>query len=117
MKTHNCLREKLAILDSGLDDRIMEIYKLILFSRFLETKPAAGTIEMLYFRTHDGAKWVQVLGDGNPAGAFEFSGELYDHLCDAYLPSLGDIRDAQPMIDRRWATIFMAKTRNDSTGG
>ena len=112
--TQNCLREKLAIFDSGLDDRIVEIYKLLLLVKYQKEHPDAGQIQLLYYQEPAGNRGVEVIVNDNSIGAFEFSNEVYDHISSEFLPKMKDIRDDEPLIDRQWA-IQMLKTIRSGT--
>jgi len=115
VRSQNQLREKLAIFDSGLDDRIIEIFKIFLLARFQEDHPEnSGKIELLYF-FDDGKHMIQVMDGDEPAGVAELPSDFYEELKNKFAPHLPDIRKAEPFIDRQWAIKTLklgSKTNN-----
>ena len=99
------LQEKIQIFDAGLDDRIVEIFKLLLLYQTVQPDLFDET-ELYYFRD-DGTDYVQVIMENAPAGSFEMTPEVYEKLAQDFMPKLPDIRDAEPEIDRTWALEFM----------
>lgn len=115
VRSQNQLREKLAIFDSGLDDRIIEIFKIFLLAKYQEDHPEGHeTIELLYF-ADDGKHLIQILADNRPAGVSEIPLEFYERLKSDYNSKLPDIRKDEPFIDRQWAIETLklgSKTNN-----
>lgn len=107
VRSQNELREKLAILDSGLDDRIVEIFKIFLLAKYQEDNPnKSQNIKLLYF-TNDGKHFIQVFTDDNPAGVAEIPMDFYEKLKSDYSSKLPNIRKDAPFIDRQWAIEAM----------
>lgn len=107
VRSQNELREKLAIFDSGLDDRIIEIFKIFLLAKYQEDHPEGNEkIELLYF-VDDGKHLIQVFADNQPAGVAEIPMEFYEKLKSDYSSRLPDIRKDEPFIDRQWAIEAM----------
>ena len=103
VRSQNQLREKLAIFDSGLDDRIIEIFKIFLLARYQEDHPeSSGKIELFYF-FDDGKHMIQVMDGDEPAGVAELPLDFYEELKSEFAPRLPDIRKDEPFIDRQWA--------------
>ena len=115
VRSQNQLREKLAIFDSGLDDRIIELFKIFLLARYQEDHPDnSGKIELLYCFEND-THLIQVLDDNEPAGAAELQIDFYEKLKKEFAPRLPDIRKDEPFIDRQWAIETLklgSKTNN-----
>lgn len=114
VRSQNELREKLAILDNGLDDRIMELYKVFLLAHYQEKNPDAKNVTLLYFHGDDDNQRVQIFVNDHPAGAFDFSTAMYQQVSVSFRPFMKDIRDQEPIVDRQWAVQFLnshAKTR------
>ena len=99
------LQEKIQIFDADLDDRIVEIFKLLLLYQTVQEDSFDET-DLYYFRD-DGTDYVQVITENEPAGSFEMTPEVYEKLSQDFMPKLPDIRDAEPEIDRAWALEFM----------
>ena len=110
VRSRNDFREKLYIFDAGLDDRIIEIAKLILLS----TDPGRFSkreVEAFYYR-EGSDQGVQIFIDGKYEGLFNLPQELYDTIRDSYKDKLPDLRKDGPVIDRDWAMAFLNSTRN-----
>ena len=103
-------REKLAILDSGLDDRIMEIYKVYLLSKYREKLPDVKNTELIYFVTGTGERGFQIL-PARDQKYIVFNQEFYDMIDKSFLPRLKPIREDGPIIDRAWAERLLEKPK------
>ena len=100
------LIEKLAIFDAGLDDRIVELLKLIVFGSFLQGHPDSDIPEV-YFFSNDGKNMIGIEVNGEPNGIVEVTTELYENLEKDFAPKLTDIREDVPIIDLNWAMKTM----------
>lgn len=99
-RSQNQLREKIAIFDAGLDDRIIEIYKIFILRTVQEKDPDCKDIEMLYYKDPtEGKDFIQIIADGKTYGVVELRKSTYDE----YRDRLPDIRKDGPYIDRSWA--------------
>ncbi len=86
----NVLREKVAILSAGLDDRIIEMLKLFFASTFKMQNPnAANAVEMLFFKGVRGEYAFQIfLDDGTnlvteiPKHFYTLFAEKYTDICN-----------------------------------
>ena len=116
VRTQNNLREKLAIFDCGYDDRIVEIYKLLLFARIQEQNPKYRAIELLFFRQPEGECGIQLMAEGKPVGMCRFDVEMYRKLEAVYLPALKEIREEQPVVDRGRALEAMRLAHAENWG-
>lgn len=106
VRTQNELREKIAIFDEGLDDRIIEICKIYIRSKFLIEHPDLKEIDVLYFKDDD-KNFVQIFADGKPQGVAEIPEKFYEELYQQYINTIPDIRKDKPFIDRHWALKTM----------
>lgn len=104
VRSQNQLREKIAIFDAGLDDRIIEIYKIFILHTVQEKDPDCKDIEMLYYKEPtEGKDFIQIIADGKTYGVVELKKDAYDELYKEYRDRLPDIREDGPYIDRSWA--------------
>ena len=104
VRSLNELREKLAIFDAGLDDRIIEIYKIYVLSVYRKDHPDDHDIKTLYVRDPNGKRnLIQIIAGGKTGGVSEIPEGFYKELCLQHLGSLPDLREDEPFIDRRWA--------------
>lgn len=96
------LREKLAIFDAGLDDRIVELFKLYVLAAFQKDNPDCRITELLFF-SEGGKHCIQIFADCKPKGTAELTPAVYDILTNDYGPRMPDLRQDGPFIDRQWA--------------
>ena len=106
VRTQNELREKLSIFDEGLDDRIIEIFKIYVLATFQNEHPGCKSIEMLYVK-YQGKNSIQIIADGKTCGTAEIPAKFYTELCVKYSGVLEDMRKDQPYINRKWALDLM----------
>ena len=100
VRSQNQLREKIAIFDAGLDDRIIEIYKIFILHTVQEKDPDCKDIEMLYYKDPtEGKDFIQIIAKDKTYGIVELKKSAYDE----YRDRLPDIRKDGPDIDRSWA--------------
>lgn len=113
VRSQNQLREKLEILDAGLDDRLIELYKTVLLPKAFEKFPRAKKLDM-YFLQLKGQNKIQILADGGGSATVDFNSDLYEMLQKEFAPILPDIRKDEPVIDRDYA--FRAVVRGQGAG-
>lgn len=106
VRSQNELCEKIAIFDEGLDDRIIEIFKIYILVTFQKDHPDCKQIETLYFKNGE-KNLIQILADGESYGAAEIPDKFYKELCEKYRGKFPDIREDDPYIDRHWALETM----------
>ena len=111
VRSQNQLREKLAIFDAGLDDRLIEIFKVIVFFRLQQENPDIKD-PMLFFFAYEGKHYIQVISEGQPVGEVQMSEELYEKLVNDYGSGLPELRKAEPEIDRQWAMDYLEARAN-----
>ena len=98
-------KEKLQILDAGLDDRVIEMMKLFVASYYFDDNPK-GTIEDIYFiHSKDETKFI-IKHDDNSWGSNNYIQELYDDLKKNYKDVL-DREDNDLIVDAKWASNFI----------
>ena len=108
--SQNQLLEKLAIIDAGLDDRLVEIYKVFLLANAQKEKPDLGDAEILML-TDAGKHYLQFLSDNKSLGYAEMSMDTYRLLEDEFGDSLLARSKQGPYVDRRWALEFIKLTK------
>lgn len=101
-------REKLFIFDAGLDDRIIELYKIFVLAMFQkESEEVFDKIGLYFYTDNDGKHYIQIIADNKTKGVVEMENDIYENLCRDYMPRLKDIRKDEPFIDRQWALEMM----------
>lgn len=108
VRSQNQLREKIAIFDAGLDDRIIEIYKIYILLAIQQKDPECKDVELLYYKDPtEGKDFIQIIADGKTYGVVELKRSAYDELCEEFKAMIPDIRKDGPYIDRSWALDLM----------
>lgn len=108
VRSQHALREKISIFDEGLDDRIIEIFKVHVFALIQKDHPEFKNVEMIYLRDADEQKnYIHIIADGKPRGVSEIPPKFYQELCIRYAAQLPSIRESGPYIDRDWAMSIM----------
>ncbi|MGN0564747.1 MAG: CpXC domain-containing protein [Candidatus Heritagella sp.] len=105
--SQNALREKAILLEYGLDDRVIEVIKLLYFASACQKFPDAS-IQGVFFLVAEGKYILDFVGD-KPLCA-QVPAELYMQMredCAAKLEAGGD----ENVIDMNWARKFMRRER------
>ena len=97
VRSQNELREKIFIFDEGLDDRIIEVYKLLVFVSIHDDHPEWTDVKILFSADNENKSFT-IFVDGKPIGSVNFSDELYNSLCEKHLAALPDMRSDIPFI-------------------
>lgn len=107
------LVEKIRIFDAGLDDRLMEIYKIMLYGQMqpqLAEMPGGDDVDAVFVDEQlDGSLDLVFVANGQAVGAVPFSQEVYDIIEKQYSDAVSRLADAEPVIDQDWAFDFLAK--------
>ena len=112
VRSQNELLEKIAIFEEGLDDRIIEIFKIYVLVTFQEDHPNCKSIETLYFKEQD-KNLIQVIADGKSYGTAEMPEKFYAELSEIYREKMPDIRKDEPYIDRQRALEIIGLQKCD----
>lgn len=98
--TQNDLREKAAIFDAGLDDRIIELVKLFFGANAVRQYPDIQ-IEDVFFLA-DGDNWLLEFISEPPLTA-KLPKDLYDRIQADFREQLDSAGNDALTVDRRWA--------------
>ena len=109
--TQEGLLEKLAIFDAGLDDRIMEVYKLSTLNTLRKEKPELDIekCNFLFFADEEDKKWLQVLNDNKPFGTVGFNDKAYWSIAGDFVGILPDLNQEKAVVDRTTAMELMKR--------
>lgn len=100
----NALREKAIIFEHGLDDRVVEIIKLIYYDNASEQFPEAN-ISAVYFSVADDKYTLDFIGDTQLCA--EVPGSVYDDIQTAVAERLKEAGDKEAIINFDWASNFL----------
>lgn len=97
--TMNEFVEKLAILDAGLDDRFIEIMKVLMIFYLMDKDEEFSCEEFLFDNTGEALQFVISFEDGEWATT-NFSKDLYEHIVEEFNKN---VEDDEVVINRQWA--------------
>ncbi len=109
VRSQNQLREKLSIIDAGLDDRIIEIIKIMILAQYQNDNPEIkGDIETYYVCDEDKIL-IQIIAEGENKGFAEIPLDFYNVIDKEFSPIMPNIRKDEPFIDRQWAAKMISE--------
>ena len=100
----NSLREKAIIFEHDLDDRIIEIIKVIFYANAREQFPEAG-ISDVYFLVADDRYILDFVGE--KALSADIPRSLYEKINNDFADRLAKAGDEETVIDFNWAARFI----------
>ena len=102
------LREKTAIFNAGLDDRVTEILKLIIMAQ-LQEQLSGKDLVGVFFVPGDEPKFEIAFKDGS--GYVPVTKEMYENLASQFNDKLS-AGDDEYYIDQDWAMAFLSSPDN-----
>lgn len=99
--SQNALREKAMIFHNGLDDRIVEIMKVLYASRVIETHPEFRMKEAYFLINPKGEMFIQFLGD-RPL-TIKAAASFYQAVAKDMADIIEKPEHQTPVIDLDWA--------------
>ncbi len=108
--SQNALREKVLIFENGLDDRIIEMVKVLLLIDMHKKMPDYKFTEILFSLTPEGGFELHLLGD--PIYSAHPDRSLYDKLSADMKELLEEGKNDALIIDCNWA-LEMLKRQED----
>ncbi len=103
VRSYNDFREKLMILDAGLDDRVVEIIKSSVWHNVEETYADKGIDEILFAMNDDGEHGFLFRSKDKMIASMEFDMDLYKVVKNAAESRLDFYSRGIFGIDRAWA--------------
>ena len=116
------LQEKIAVFDAGLDDRVVEICKVLIGSELQESQPDAAFDDLLYYRSGNGEDRLALMREGNAFASISLPGDIYEEVKKyrgSAVPSAGRsmILPFGPGSIRNWIPIWTGKCAPASCSG
>ena len=102
----NQLREKLMILDAGLDDHVIELMKVFIMAEILKHKPEHQIVDF-FFHTENGENSFAIRFDNDTWGSTEFIRDSYNQIADQFKTIIAV--DDDFIIDSEWAVNTIDK--------
>lgn len=107
------LVEKIRIFDAGLDDRLVEIYKVLLYGQMqaeLAAMPGGDAVDDVFVDEQlDGTLNFVFVADGRAVGAVAFSQEVYEIIANQYRDAVERLAPTEPVINQDWAFDILAQ--------
>ena len=111
VRSMNALREKIYIFDDGLDDRIIELYKLFLYVKILDDAPDTNDLDIFYMGGEQPR--LEAVTSSKFVGSSHFNREFYDHLIEQFSDRIPEIRHDNPIVDRGYAMKLLRSKDNE----
>lgn len=100
----NALREKTIIFNQKLDDRVIEIIKLLYYVKASKQVPDTN-IDTVYFLVTDGKYFLQFIEDKTLN--VEVPVEMYEKFKNDFAERLESAGDKEALVDIRWVSDFL----------
>lgn len=109
VRTAGEMAEKLEIFDAGLDDRIIELYKLSALSAVRKENPDFDIEkgEFIFYTDENGERRLQIMNDGQPFGTIAFNEKAYRKMEGDFVGILCDMNQEDPIVNRKTAVDLM----------
>ena len=105
------LQEKISVFDAGLDDRVVEICKVLAGSQLQESQPQAVFDDLLYYRDGSGDR-LALMKDGNAFASIALPPDFYKMVEDHYRPLIDRYGD-EKVIDMEWVMNSVNQAQGD----
>ena len=114
VRSRSQLLEKIAIFDNGLDDRVIEILKLVFLAHYQEQTDGNDPVELFWGVADDGNYRIEFIKDGKLHATVDVPEELYTNTLGNMENKIPDIRKDDIIIDRQWALEFLENDAKNS---
>lgn len=101
--SRNRLCEKIALFNAGLDDRIIELLKVLYSHQLQEQNPNAVFDSVYYFTGQNGEYSFNFMNGDRPLARINFTKETYDNIAAVYANLLSENKNEDYMINLNWA--------------
>ena len=102
------LQEKIAVFAAGLDDRVVEICKVLIGSELQESQPDAAFDDLLYYRSGSGEDRLALMKEGNAFASISLPDDIYEEVKRRYQPLI-DQYGNETIIDMEWVMNSVTK--------
>ena len=105
----NEFREKIMILDAGLDDHVIELMKLFMISHLQQNDKDLQIEEFLFDGRPDGIASFAVNTGDKGWGSVAFDKGFYDHVAENFKVAIE--ADREVVVDQKWAFDLLSKQK------
>ena len=95
------LQEKIAIFEAGLDDRVVEICKVLIGSELQDSQPEAVFDDLLFYQDENGEGRLALMREGNAFASISLPGDIYTEAGKRF-KTLIDRYGDEKVIDMEW---------------
>lgn len=110
VSSYNELREKIMIFDRGLDDRTIEVMKLIMAAGFKDNMPDVRIQEIRFNVSMDNVDFFSVFLEDGSVHQAEFPRQLYDEIDKAVKTNLED-GNKMYLVNAQWAAANLKRLK------
>ncbi len=107
VSSQNGLREKLVIFDADLDDRYLEIIKLIILRNLEAKDPELEVTGSFFLVDSEGRYIIEYLSENKVAVTVEVKQKMYDEIKERFHADLLEAHDASFIINQAWAFEYL----------
>lgn len=97
------LLEKIAIFDAGLDDRVVEILKVIFHVRMQQEHDEKDVDSLYFYRDESGGYGIQFVRDRKVLAAAGFDRKLYERIAEDFGPKIKQFSPSEVAVNSEWA--------------
>ena len=106
------LQEKIAIFEAGLDDRIVEICKVLIGSELQQSQPEAVFDDLLFYQDGNGKGRLALMSRGNAFASIALPEDMYRKAGVRYKPLIDRYGD-EKVIDMEWVMKSVERAGNN----
>lgn len=98
----NDLREKIMIFDCQLDDRVVQIAKIVVFTQIQMTQPGKEVYQIYFICPQEGEQALQVLFSDGSSVNYMLAKELYDSIAQDFAQRIEEKSQGTYIFDAQW---------------
>jgi len=113
VESHDELVEKIAIFNFGYDDRIIELYKLMVWMRTTMENPNDDTYEVLFMPGEDKQCYIGIIHDHSLENGVLITEDIYNSIKNDYSPYFCDVYEERPVVNKERMLYLLTDINND----
>lgn len=98
----NDLREKIMIFDCQLDDRVVQIAKIVVFTQIQMTQPGKEVYQIYFICPQEGEQALQVIFSDGSSVNYMLAKELYDSIAQDFAQRIEEKSQGTYVFDAQW---------------
>lgn len=101
--SRNRLCEKIVIFEAGLDDRVIELLKVLYSHQLQQENPNAVFDSIYYFTGQNGEYSFNFMNEEQPFARINFTRETYENIANVYANLLSENKNEDYLVHLGWA--------------